>query len=128
MFSTIDRYLLRALLVNYVIGLAVMMSLYVVLDLFVNMDEFMERGYPAWRVLWNMVDYYTPNLLLYFSQLSSVITLFACLATLAKLRRFNELTAMLASGVSLYRLARPVLAFGVVQPPVRDRQIGRAHV
>lgn len=114
MMTVLDRYLLRSLLVNYLIGLGVMLSLYVVLDMFVNMDEFTEQGYPALTVVGNIVSYYTPNLLLYFSQLSGVITLFACAAVLARMRKLNELTAILSSGVSLYRVARPVLIFGVV--------------
>ncbi len=114
MFTVLDRYLLRSLLVNYVIALAVMISLYVVLDMFVNMDEFTEQKYPLTTTIANMIDYYTPNVFLYFAQLSGVITLFACTAVLARMRKLNELTAILASGVSLYRVARPVLIFGVV--------------
>lgn len=114
MMTVLDRYLLRSLLVNYLIGLGVMLSLYVVLDMFVNMDEFTEQRYPFFTILGNIADYYTPNLLLYFSQLSGVITLFACAAVLARMRKLNEMTAILSSGVSLYRVARPVLIFGVV--------------
>jgi lipopolysaccharide export system permease protein len=114
MIGILDRYILRSLLVNYVVALSVMLSLYVVLDLFVNMDEFTEHGYSSGTVLVNIVDYYWPNLFLYFSQLSGLITTFACLAAVARMRKLNEMTAMLASGVSLYRLARPVLIFGVL--------------
>lgn len=111
--TILDRYLFRALLVNYLIALAVMMSLYIVLDLFFNMDEFTEKGSSAWAVLGDVYRYYWPNLFRYFSQLSGVVTLVACLATLARMRRQNELTAMLASGVSLFRVAAPVVAFGL---------------
>ena len=114
MLTILDRYILRALLINYGIALAVMVSLYVVLDLFVNMDEFTEQGYALPTVIRNIVDYYAPNLLLYFAQLSGVITLFACLASLARMRKFNELTAVLASGVSLHRVAAPIITFGLV--------------
>jgi len=113
MFSTLDRYILRSLLVNYLISLAIMLSLYVALDMFVNMDEFTEHGYRMSTVLLNIADYYWPNLLLFFAQLSGVITLFACLSVIARMRKLNEMTAMLASGVSLFRLARPVLLFGL---------------
>ncbi|MBI4719280.1 MAG: LptF/LptG family permease [Planctomycetes bacterium] len=113
MISILDRYLLRSLAFNYFVALAVMISLYVVLDMFVNMDEFTEHGYPVATVLANIVSYYAPNVCLYFSQLSGVITLVACMAALARARKFNELTAILASGVSLYRVAAPVVAFGL---------------
>ncbi len=111
--TTLDRYLLRSLAINYVIALAVMMSLYVVLDLFFNMDEFTERGGSVSGVLVSVVSYYWPNLFRYFGQLSGVITLVACVATLARMRRLNELTAVLASGVSLFRVAAPVIGFGL---------------
>jgi len=114
MTGILDRYIFRSLLINYVVALAVMLSLYVVLDMFVNMDEFTEHGLPASTVLANIVDYYAPNLLLYFAQLSGMITLFACLAVIARMRSLHEMTAMLASGVSLYRVARPVLIFGFI--------------
>ena len=113
MFTVLDRYLLRALLVNYLIGVGVMLSLYVVLDLFVNMDEFTERGESFFAVAGHVIDYYLPNLALYFAHLGGVITLFACGAVLARMRKLNEITAMLASGVSLYRLARPILLFAL---------------
>ncbi len=114
MLGILDRYLLRSLVANYVIAVAVMLSLYVVLDMFVNMDEFTEQGYPFVTTMGNMVDFYVPNLLLYYSQLSGVITLFACAAVLARMRKLNELTAILASGVSLFRVARPVFIFAVI--------------
>jgi len=114
MLTVLDRYLLRALAINYLIAVAVMLCLYIVLDMFVNMDEFTEKGLPAMAVIGNIFDYYWPNLFLYFSQLSGVITSFACLAVLGRMRKQNELTAVMASGVSLYRVARPILAFGII--------------
>ena len=113
LITTIDRYLLRSLATQYLIALAIMISLYIVLDMFVNLDEFIEHGYPMPTVIKNIVSYYWPNVFLYFSQLSGVITVFACMAVLARMRRLNELTAILASGVSLYRVARPIVLFGL---------------
>ncbi len=113
MLTILDRYLLRSLLVNYVIGLSVMICLYIALDMFVNMDEFTEHGYPLSTVIANIVDFYLPNVLLYFAQLSGVITSYACFAVLSRMRKLNEMTAILASGVSLYRVAVPIVGFGI---------------
>ncbi|MCB9851165.1 MAG: LptF/LptG family permease [Phycisphaerales bacterium] len=109
--TTLDRYILRGLIVNYLIAICVMISLYVVLDLFFNMDEFAEQ---KGEMLVSMMSFYGNRIFLYFAQLSGVITMFACLTTLARMRRQNELTAVLASGVSLYRLAAPVIAFALL--------------
>jgi len=118
MLSILDRYILRSLLINYLIAIGTMISLYVVLDLFINMDEFTEQGYPFMTVVKNVISYYAPNILLYYAQLSGVITLFACMASLARMRKLNELTAILASGVSLYRVAAPIIAFGLATTTV----------
>jgi lipopolysaccharide export system permease protein len=111
---TLDRYLLKAFLTNYVLQLFVLISLYVVLDLFVNFDEFTEGGKQVVTVLRNIADYYGYNIPLYFSQLSGVITLVAACMTMVRLQRQNEIVAVLASGTSLYRLAAPILVGGLV--------------
>lgn len=111
--NLLDRYILKQLIYNYLIALAVMIALYVVLDLFFNLDEFTEQAPTASAMLWNVAGYYLPNVFLYFSQLSGVITLFACAMTIVRMRRFRELTALLSSGVSLHRVAAPVICFAV---------------
>ncbi len=62
MLTILDRYILRALLINYGIALAVMVSLYVVLDLFVNMDEFTEGDQGVAEVAADVIGYYATNL------------------------------------------------------------------
>ncbi len=111
--TLLDRYILRSLAFNYCVALIIMISLYMLLDLFFNIDEFTETDETISAVIAGVGGYYGAHLFLYFSQLSGVITLFACMTTLARMRKANELTAMLASGVSLYRVAVPVMGFGL---------------
>jgi lipopolysaccharide export system permease protein len=113
MIKILDRYLLRSFLVNYLLSLFVLVSLYVVLDLSMNSDEFTEKGEGLFRVVYNICDYYFFNIPLYFAYLSGVITLFAACATLARLHRQHEVTAVLASGTGLYRLVAPIILAGV---------------
>lgn len=124
MVRILDRYLLRNFLANYILSLLVLISLYVVLDLSFNADEFTEtmtEGPPqqssflggAIKVLGNIIDYYVFNIPLYFAQLSGVITLFAACVTLGRLQRQNEMTAVLSSGTSMYRLAMPIILAGL---------------
>lgn len=120
MLKTIDRYLLRSFITNYLLSLFVMLSLYVTLHLFVNFDEFTNAdpitGEPPviGQVLANMGSYYGYNLSLYFAQISAVITLFASALTLARMQRANEMTALLASGTSMYRIAAPVVVVALL--------------
>ncbi|MDM8005198.1 MAG: LptF/LptG family permease [Phycisphaerae bacterium] len=129
MIRILDRYLLRSFLANYVLSLFVLISLYVVLDLSFNADEFTETMTDgprqqssflggALKVVGNIIDYYVFNIPLYFVQLSGAITLFAACVTLARLQRQNEVTAVLSSGTSMYRLAMPILFAGLAMNAV----------
>lgn len=114
MFKTIDRYILKAFFINYIIALGVLVGLYIILDLFVNLDEFTNiRAVSTLQTFLMIVDFYGHNMFLYFSQLAGVITLVAGCFTLGRLHRTNELTAILATGTSLYRVAAPVLLAGL---------------
>ncbi len=91
------------------------MSIYVILDLFFNFDEFSQgTNLSIFQILLAMARYYGAHLFLYFSQISGVITLFAMAFTLARLQRDNEFVAIVSSGVSLYRIALTVIVVGVV--------------
>jgi len=114
MIRTLDRYLLTTFIVTYLMSLGVLISLYVTLDLFVNFDEFTEEGWQAGKALYGVFDYYFFNLPLYFSQISGVVTLFAACGTLVRLQRQNEITAILASGTSLYRIAAPIVLAALI--------------
>jgi lipopolysaccharide export system permease protein len=110
MFKILDRYILWAFITNYIIAMGVMIGLYVILDLFVNLDEFTSvRSAGTLEMIKKIVDFYSYNLLVYFSQLAGIITLVAGCFTFGRLQRTNELTAILASGTSLYRVATPVI-------------------
>src|SRR5690606_29581759 len=108
-------YILRGFVVNYLIALTVMMGLYVVIDLFFNLDEFTKDAQQtAFTTIGNILDYYGYQLLLYFAQLAGVITLVAACATLARMHRQNEFVAVLAAGTSLFRIARPIIFAGIL--------------
>ncbi|MFQ5429023.1 MAG: LptF/LptG family permease [Phycisphaerae bacterium] len=114
MIKTLDRYILKAFLTNYLIALGVLIGLYVILDLFVNLDEFTNvRSDSTAQTLVKILDFYGYNLFLYFAQLAGVITLVAGCFTLGRFLRTNELTAVLATGTSLYRVAAPLLLAGL---------------
>jgi len=110
----LDRYVLRLFFFNYGLSLFVMISLYITLDLFVNIDEFTENSPGLADLIGRVGSFYGYNLFLYFAQISGVITLFAGAITLARLQRANEMTALLASGTSMYRIAAPVVVAGLL--------------
>ncbi len=120
----IDRYILGTFLRNYVASLFVLVGLYVMMDAFFNLDE-ITRGRSSdmsvAEALWGIFVYYFAQSLFIYGQLAGVITVVAAAFTLMRMSRFNELTALLAAGVPLIRVAMPVVAASaainlVIQP------------
>ncbi|MFA6134514.1 MAG: LptF/LptG family permease [Phycisphaerae bacterium] len=106
---TLDRYIVRSFLYSALLWLVVLMSLRIVVDLFVNLDEFAEKSQTAWVVIRHICTYYGYQSLTYLAQLGGVIIVASATFTLAMMGHTNELTAMLASGVSLHRVIWPIV-------------------
>jgi lipopolysaccharide export system permease protein len=111
--KTMDRYIARAFIGNYVLLLLIGVSVYIFADVLVNLDDFTQN--PALSptdVLLSMVDYYGSNLPLYYQQLGGVMLAIAAGFTFAVMLKSNEFIPLVASGVPLQRLAWPVLRGG----------------
>lgn len=135
----LDRYVTKNFLTGYVIAFAVLMGLRIMIDLFINIDEFTERSELAvGQVMWNIALYYSRHSFLYFRDFAGMITVVAAVFSLGKMTKNNELVAIMASGVSLKRIIAPILflslvltGFHVVDqeffiPPMADKLV-RAH-
>jgi LPS export ABC transporter permease LptG len=106
----LDRYLVRELLTFMGIGLAVAGTLFVVVDLLQTLDRFIRNKPPLIYVLEHFV-YRLPAAL---QQGLPVVMLVATIFLFLALTRAHELTAMKAAGMSLYRVAAPVLLLAVL--------------
>ena len=121
--SIIDRYIIRQFLVNFAILLIVFMSLFVLADLVIDADEFVKAGeqYALLHggsavvgALRAVLEYYPPMVTLMYVFVSGVLVVGAMGFTLAGLMRAREMTAMIASGINMYRIAMPLLLVGCV--------------
>ncbi|MGN6368675.1 MAG: LptF/LptG family permease [Phycisphaerae bacterium] len=124
----LDRYIVRAFVFNYLLALVVLVGMAILLDLIVNLDSFSKSATAAaatqaahtsaTSAIWNIIDYYSYQSLVMFQTVSGAIPLLAAGFTMVRMTRHRELTAMLASGVSLLRVAMPVIfvsvAFGAL--------------
>ncbi|HUO07294.1 MAG TPA: LptF/LptG family permease [Phycisphaerae bacterium] len=119
----LDRYIVKAFVFNYLLSLVVLVGMAILLDLIVNLDSFSksaglagatQANTSAGGALWNILDYYSYQSLVIFQTVSGAIPLLAAGFTMVRMTRHHELTAMLASGVSLFRVALPVVLVSVV--------------
>lgn len=108
--KTLDRYVAKNFAVGYVIAFGVLIGLRIIIDLFVNLDEFTEHtDLGTLAVLKNIFIFYGLNSTLYFRDFAGMITVVAAAFSLGKMVRNNELVAMMASGVSLKRVIGPIV-------------------
>jgi lipopolysaccharide export system permease protein len=106
----LDRYLLRELLVPLAYCLGGFLIFYVAFDLVFHIRSFQEKHLSFADV----AAYYVvtlPELLV--AQVIPVSLLLALLYVLTNHSRHNELTAMRAAGVSLWRLSMPYVVVGI---------------
>jgi LPS export ABC transporter permease LptG len=105
----LDRYLVREYLVLMGIGLAVAATLFVVIDLLQTLDRFIRIKPPLLYVF----EHFLYRLPAALHDGLPVVTLVATIFLFLALARYHELTAMKAAGMSLYRVATPVLLVGL---------------
>ena len=93
----------------------VLMGLCVVLDLFVNLDEFTEEeDFGPMDVIRNILTYYGVQVPIYFRSFAGMITVIAAVFSLGKMIHKNEFVAVMASGVSLKRVIAPVVVLSIL--------------
>lgn len=100
----VDRYLVREFATYFAFGLALAASIIVIGDLMVTLDRYMKLKPPLSAILEHFV-YRTPP---YVYQGLHIVVLMSTILLFLTLARNNELTALKAGGVSLYRVSLPI--------------------
>lgn len=111
-FPTIlDRYVFRTFTTVFALTVLSGVAIYIVADLTGKADEIFENQVSASTVL----TYYKYSSLQIFYEIAPILVLVTTLITFSLLSKSNEVTALKALGVSIYRIALPaiVLAVGI---------------
>jgi LPS export ABC transporter permease LptG/LPS export ABC transporter permease LptF len=103
--GTLDRYV--ALTYMRMLGLSALAlcSLFYIAA-FTEHTEKVLKGAATWTMLWTFLAYQTPQ---YFYYIIPLSVLLATLVTVAVLTKNSELVVMKACGISLYRVAMPMV-------------------
>lgn len=120
--TILDRYIIKTYLLNFVILLAVLMALFIVGGVLIDLDEYIAAGEMLakrdasdsiwYYTLYAIFDFNGPVQLMLYAFFSGLVCVGAAGFTLTGLARTRELTAMLSSGISMYRIAMPMLLAG----------------
>lgn len=113
--TIIDRYLVQLYIKVLIVSFVSLAGLYVVIDGFNNLDEFLSYGKRhAAGTLGVLAEYYGPRLLQFFDQIAGLLAMLSAAFVLTVLSRTNELTALLAAGISPARLLKPLVGASVL--------------
>ena len=110
MLNKLDRYLINQFWI--ILGIAILgfLSIFMVVDLIENLDRFMDNKVPSPVVF----RYYVYTLPYFISIGLPMAVLISTVFSLGSMVKRNEWTAMKASGISLYRIALPLVICGVL--------------
>lgn len=115
-----DWYILRRFLFNFAVLLLLVFMLGAAIDLVVQLDEFTAAArlvagedanmlFTVWTLISLAVEFHGPRLFQFYAYLLGLCSVGAMAFTFSQMHRYKELIAVMASGVSLYRVAWPVL-------------------
>jgi len=101
----LDKYLIRQFIQTIIFGLLAFTIIFVVVDAMENLDDFIDQDLPAYEILHYYIVF-APEII---KLITPVAVLFAALFTAGKASNLSELTAMRASGMSMYRFMAPFI-------------------
>ncbi|MGD9347493.1 MAG: LPS export ABC transporter permease LptF, partial [Candidatus Aminicenantes bacterium] len=108
--NILDRYILRKYLFIFGLAFFSMLFIFVIVTFFERIDSVYEYNKPLgmfFRFIWLKM----PEFIHYILPIAALIS---TLLSLGLAHRFNEITAMKACGISLYRIIIPLLFMGIL--------------
>lgn len=115
----LDKYIVKNFLIGYAISFGIFIGLRIIIELFVNLDEFTEKeGVAAFTIIKHILIFYGIRITLYFRDFAGMITVMAAAFSFGKMIRSGELIAVIASGVSLKRVVIPVIILTLISSAV----------
>ena len=106
----LDRYIIREFVKVFLFGIIALILVSTVVDIFEKVDDIVEHK-PALTVTISFFLSHMPQVLFMITPISILITTLLVTGSFA---RNSEIIAMLASGVSIYRILVPLLVIGFI--------------
>ena len=104
----LDVYVLRQFLQALGLGILAFLLIYVVVDFFEQIGDYIDKSTPAWTVL-RLYAYKLPYITMLILPIAMLL---ASLFSLGRMSRDYELTAMFAAGLPLPRILLPLFLLG----------------
>ena len=111
--TRIDRYILMEFGRVFLICFITFLGLYIVTDFVNNLDELIKYSESQGGMVPTLLNFYGPKVPWFFDLISRIVALVAAVFAITSLQRNNEMAAMMAAGISRWRIVKPII-FGVL--------------
>ena len=106
----LDYYIVRRFLTNLIFALSAFVVIFVIVDLVEHIDLYIDRNVPTVAIVLLYV-YFLPFIVVMSMPVGVLLASLFCTGQMAK---YNELVAMKATGISIYRILLPMLIIGLL--------------
>jgi len=108
--NLLNRYILQQFVKNIFMLMAGFIAIYVLIDFFEKIDDFMEKG----KSMALVIKFFVLSIPFILEQMGPVCILLAGVVTLGILNHSNELIALKAAGIPLKKITTPIIGAGIV--------------
>ena len=106
----LDKYIIKHVSLGYLFILSMFVGLYFIADIFTNLSDILKAKTP----LFVLAQYYLASLPLIILRVSPLAILISTLYTFGELNKNNEIVSIRATGVSILRIAFPIISFALL--------------
>jgi lipopolysaccharide export system permease protein len=106
----LDKYILKEFLRFFVITIVSFVALFIIIDFFEKIRMFLSNN----ASIFQMASYFVYSIPIILSYILPPAVLLTTLMTFGSFSKFNEITAMKANGINLYRISLPAIIFAAI--------------
>lgn len=108
-----DKYILKRFLHTFGVLFLATFGLFVVFDLFTNVDAFQADGAPTGQMVMQIGQYYAYQAIQFFELIGTVLVIISVMIVLAMMQKRSEFHPILAAGIPAFRIAIPFVVGAV---------------
>ncbi len=105
----LDKYIIKNFLIPFFYCLALFIFLYIIIDLFGHLDEILKHSVP----ILILQKYYLSMIPFVIMHTAPVAALISTIYLISTMNKYDEITAMRAAGINIFRILTPFICIGL---------------
>ncbi len=105
----LDKYIIKNFLAPFFYCLALFIFLYIIIDLFGHLDEILKHSVP----ILILQEYYLSMIPFIVMHTTPIAALISTIYLISTMNKYDEITAMRASGINISRILTPLVSIGL---------------